>query len=201
MQGWGQTELLVLSTADASIRFGVTALTEDQPRPAGGLTEQEHGPAAARVYAVPVEPGPTALRAFALDDAQLVAALRALGPGRDLGATGGGVSTADAWILFPASVGSSPSPGGVLVNDGDEEIVATIEVVAPGGGTPTGPATVTVPPHGTAAVPPELWEAAPDAALLVRAEGGSLVALTASVSPQLDDAFALSLGVTLPHEP
>ena len=58
-----------------------------------------------------------------------------------------------------------------------------------------------MPAHGTAAVPPELWEAAPDAALLVRAEGGQLVALTASVSPQLEDAFALSLGVPLPHEP
>jgi hypothetical protein len=201
MQGSGQTELLVLSTADASIRFGVTALSEDQPRPAGGLTEQEHGPAAARVYAVPVEPGPTALRAFALDDAQLVAALRALGPGRDLGATGGAVSSADAWILFPASVGTSASGGGVLVNDGDDEVVATIELVPVEDGTAAAPATVTVPAHSTAAVPPDLWEAAPDAALLVRAEGGPLVALTASVSPQLDDAFALSLGVALPHEP
>jgi hypothetical protein len=201
MQGSGETELLVLSTADASIRFGVTALTEDQPRPAGGLTEQEHGPAAARVYAVPVEPGPTALRAFTLDEAELVAALRAVGPGRDMGATGGAVSSADAWILFPASVGSSPSPGGVLVNDGDVEVVATIELVPGEGGTAAASATVSVPPHGTAAVPPELWEGAPDAALLVRAEGGPLVALTSSTSPQLEDAFALSLGVPLPHEP
>jgi hypothetical protein len=201
MQGSGQTELLVLSTADASIRFGVTALTEDQPRPAGGLTEQEHGPAAARVYEVPVEPGPTALRVFALDGAELVAGLRASGPEGDMGATGGAVSTAEAWILFPASAGSSPSPGGVLVNDGDDEVIVTIEPVPGEGGTAAAPATVTVPAHGTAAVPPELWEAAPDAALLVRTEGGQLVALTSSTSPQLDDAFALSLGVPLPHEP
>ncbi|HEX5938537.1 MAG TPA: hypothetical protein VFZ75_12750 [Actinomycetota bacterium] len=200
MQGSGQTELLVLSTADASIRFGVTALTEGQPRPAGGLTEQEHGPDAARVYAVPVDPGPTALDVFS-DDAQLAAALRALGPGEDLGATAGAVSSANAWILLPASVGADASPGGVLVNGGEGEIVATIELLPPQGGPAAAPATVTVPPHGTAAVPSELWEASPDAALLVRAEGGPLVALTAATSPQAADAFALSLGVPLPHEP
>ena len=107
MQGSGQTELLVLSTADGSIRFGVTALTEDQPRPAGGLTEQEHGPAAARVRG-PGRAGADGPPRVHADDAQLVAALRALGPGRDMGATGGAVSPAETWILFPASVGSSP---------------------------------------------------------------------------------------------
>jgi hypothetical protein len=200
MQGSGQTELLVLSTADASIRFGVTALTQDQPRPAGGLTEQEHGPDAARVYAVPVDPGPAALDVFT-DDAELAAALRALGPGEDVGATAGAVSSANAWILLPASVGADASPGGVLVNDGDDEIVATIDLLPREGGPAAAQATVTVPPHGTTAVPPELWEASPDAALLVRAEGGSLVALTAATSPQAADGFALALGVPLPHEP
>ena len=201
MQGSGQTELLVLSTADSSIRFGVTALTQDQPRPAGGLTEQEHGPAAARVYAVPTDPGPTAMAVFALDGAELAAALRALGPGEDMGATAGAVAPAEAWVLLPASIGATASPGGVLVNDGDEEVVATIELLPREGGTTAAPATVTVPAHGAAAVPPELWEAAPDAALVVRAEGGPLVALTASTSPQAADAFALALGAPLPHEP
>ena len=44
MQGSGQAELLLLSTGGGSIRFGATALSEGQPSPAGGLTEQQHGP-------------------------------------------------------------------------------------------------------------------------------------------------------------
>ena len=46
------------------------------------------------------------------------------------------------------------------MNDGDDEVVAMIEVIPAEGGTAAAPATITVPAHGTAAVPPELWEAA-----------------------------------------
>jgi hypothetical protein len=52
-------------------------------------------------------------------------------------------------------------------------------------------------------VPPDLWGAAPDAALLIQTEDGALVALAASTSQGAGgtSAYALSMGVPLPHEP
>jgi len=202
MQGSGQTELLLLSTAETSIRFGATGLSEDQPRPAGGLTEQEHGPAAAHAYAIPVDPGPVAIRLFTLEDAPIVGALRARGPGEDLGATAGAVGGSDVWLVLPATSGLSSTPGAVLVNDGDEDVVATVELLPQDGGTATAPVTVLVPAHSAAAVPPALWASAPGAAVLIRSDRGPLVALAASTSRGTGDAdrFALSMGVPLPHE-
>jgi hypothetical protein len=203
MQGSGQTELLILSTSERSIRFGATGLGEAPPRPAGGLTEQEHGPAAARAYAIPVEPGPVGIRLFTFEEAPVVAALRALGPGEDLGATAGAVARSESWLVLPAASRTKAVPGAVLVNDGDSDVVATLELLPREGDTAAAPVTVRVPAHAAAAVPPEFWASAPGAAMLVRAEGSPLVALAASTSPGRGsaDAFALSMGVPLPRAP
>jgi hypothetical protein len=203
MQGSGQTELLLLSTSESSIRFGATGLSEDQPRPVGGLTEQEHGPAAARAYAIPVDPGPVGIRLFTLEDASVVAALRALGPGEDLGATAGAVEGSESWLVLPAASSASAIPGAVLVNDGTVDILATVELLPQEGDPAAAPVTVRVPANSAAAVPPEFWASAPGGAMLISAEGGPLVALAASTSPGKGsaDGFALSMGVPLPHEP
>jgi hypothetical protein len=199
MKGSGQNELVLLSTASGSIRFGATSLSQDQPRPAGGLTEQEHGPTAARAYAVPEEAGPAAVRLFTLEGALVSGALRVSGPGTDPGSTGGSVSASDAWVLLPASAKVSADPGAVLVNDGDVAVVASVELLPREGGTSPSSVTITVPAHATAAVPPDLWASAPASALVVRADG-PIVALSASISPGSQDAeaFALSVGVPLP---
>jgi len=202
MQGSGQAELLVLSTASASIRFGATALSEEEPRPAGGLTEQEHPAAAARAYAVPTDAGPIAVRLFTLGGAPVAGALRVRGPGVDLGATAGVVVASDTWIVLPASAQTPAVPGAVLVNDTDTDVAATIELLPHEGDTAVASITVQVPAHGAAAVPPDLWASAPGSALLIRADG-PLVALAATTSPGAPDtdAFALSMGIPLPHEP
>jgi Family of unknown function (DUF5719) len=199
MQGSGQTELLLLSTAGESIRFGATTLSRGQPRPAGGLTEQEHDPAAARAYAIPVEPGPVAIDLFTLDDAPVVGALRASGPGEDLGATAGAVTASDTWLVLPATSRVPATPGAVLVNDGDADVVATVQLLPQEGGTAPAPVTVDVPAHSAVAVPPDFWASASGAGMLIRSEGGPLVALAASTSGSAD-AFALSIGVPLPPE-
>jgi hypothetical protein len=199
MEGSGEAELLLLSTGGESIRFGATALSEGQPSPAGGLTEQEHGPAAARAYAIPVESGPAAIRLFTLEGARVVGALRARGPGEDLGATGGAVAASDAWLVLPAVSRALSTPRAVLVNDGDADVVATVELLPQEGGTAAAPLTVHVPAHSAAAVPPDLWASDSGAAMLVRSEGGPLVALAASTSGHAG-AFALSMGVPVPPE-
>jgi hypothetical protein len=202
MKGSGQAELLLLSTASRSIRFGATALSEEEPRPAGGLTEREHPPTAARAYAVPTDAGPTAVRLFTLGGAPVAGGLRALGPGVDLGSTAGAIGAADAWIVLPASAQTPAEPGAVLVNDTDADVWATVELLPQEGGTAAASVTVQVPAHGAAAVPQDLWASAPGSALSIRADG-PLVALAATTSrgSRDADAFALSMGVPLPHEP
>jgi hypothetical protein len=202
MKGSGQTELLLLSTAQGSIRFGATTLSEDQPRPASGLTEQEHGPAAARAYAIPAEEGPTAIRLFTLEDAPVAGAIRALGPGEDLGATAGAVESSEGWLVFPASAQIHSDPGAVLVNDGDVDVVATVELLPQEGSTAAASVTVRIPAHGATAVPSGLWATAPGSALLIHADGPfvALAATTSRAAPD-SDAFALSMGVPLTQEP
>jgi hypothetical protein len=201
MQASGQTELLLLSTAQGSIRFGATTLSEDQPRPAGGLTEQEHGPAVARAYAVPEESGPSAIRVFTLEDALVAGALRAVGPGADRGATAGAVAASEAWVLFPASALAPADPGAVLVNDGNVDVVATAELLPGAGGTADAPVTIRVPAHSAAAVPPDLWAPAPGSAMVISADG-PIVALAAATSGSAGaDAFALSVGLPVPQRP
>jgi hypothetical protein len=203
--GTGQAELIVLSVSDQTIRFGATALTEELPRPAGGLTEQDHPPLSARAYPVQVASGPTAIRPFVLDGASAVTALRVLGSRDDLGATAGASLPAASWLVFPALTGTTAEPALVLANDGNAEAVATLEVLPGEGGTAAEPITVDVPAHGTAAVPPEFLAAAPGSAVVVHATG-PIVALSAA-SAAGDDrrgaggAFALSMGVPIPQTP
>lgn len=203
--GSGQSELLVLSVAERTIRFGATALTEDLPSPAGGLTEEDHPPQSAQAYPVEVGPGPTAIRPFVLDGADAVTSLRVLGPRDDLGSTGGTSTPAGSWLVFPALIGSGAEPAMVLVNDGEAASVATLEILPREGGTAAAGITVDVPAHATAAVPPAFLASAPGSAIVVRATE-PIVAL--SVASAVGDgrrdergAFALSMGLPLPQTP
>jgi hypothetical protein len=120
----------------------------------------------------------------------------------DLGSTAGAVAASDSWIVLPASAQIPAEPGAVLVNDTDADVWATVELLPQEGGTAAASVTVQVPAHGAAAVPPDLWASAPGSALQIRADG-PLVALAATTSPGSPgaDAFALSMGVPLPHKP
>lgn len=201
MKGSGQTELILLSVEDASVRFGATSLSERPPRPAAGLTEQEHAPTAALAYAVPVQEGPSAIEAYTHDEARVIGALRALGPRDDPAASAGAMTPAASWLLLPAAAGEPSDPGAVLVNPGEDDVRVDLEALAPEGGTAAAPITVDVPGHSAAAVPPAFLEAAAGAGVIARANAGAIVALTASTSlgEDADEAFALSLGIPLPQ--
>jgi hypothetical protein len=196
--GSGQAELLVLSTADRSIRIAATELSDEPPRPAGGLTEREQRPLAAAPYAVPVDEGPSAIRLFVLGGDAAAAALRVLGPGGDLGSTSGTSTPASAWVVFPALASPSAERAVVLVNEGDASAVATLELLPGDTGAAAAPVTVDVPAHGAAAVPPAFLASASGSAVLVRTSGGPVTALSASTSPG-DGPYALSLGVPVPR--
>ena len=204
IRGSGQAELILASVSDRTIRFQATELSDEPPEPAGGLTDEEHGPQAAQAYAVPVDAGPTAIRLFVLGGARAVAALRALGPGADPGSTSGSSGPAPAWVVLPAGLNDASEPSLVLVNDGDTAVVATVELLGSSGGTAAAPITVDVPPHAAATVPPDFLASALGSAVLVRVEGGSVVALAASSTSgdkRGGGAYALSLGLPLPQQP
>lgn len=196
--GSGPSELLVLSAAESSIRFGATELSAEPPRPAGGLTEQDHGPFAARAYPVDVGPGATGIRLFTLEGATVAAALRAIGPGEDQGSTGGAIRPAADWLVLPSLVGGSAEPALALVNDGEEDAEVRIEILAREGGAAAAPITVDVPAHGAAAAPAAFLASAPGSAVLVRSDVPVVALGSASAEGPRGAGFALSLGVAVP---
>jgi Family of unknown function (DUF5719) len=200
MKGSERADLVVLSTADRSMRFGATLLGTEAPRPAGGLTEQEEPPASARSYPVTLEGGPGGVETFSVEEVPIAAALRAPGPSGDRGSTGGTTRPWPAWTVLPATAIGPSKPGLVLLNAGDDAVVAHVESLAREGGTAAAPVDVEVPPHGAAAVPASFLEAAPGSGVLVRADG-PIAALAASTSIGKDatDTFALSMGVAVPR--
>ena len=62
LHGSGQTELLLLSTASGSIRFGATALSEDEPRPPAGSPSGSTVPPPPAHTRSPATAGPSAVR-------------------------------------------------------------------------------------------------------------------------------------------
>jgi hypothetical protein len=200
MKGSDRADLVVLSTAERSMRFGATQLGREAPRPAGGLTEQEQPPASARSYPVTLEAGPGGVETFALEDVPIAAALRAPGPSGDRGSTGGTARPWPAWVVLPAAGVGPTEPGLVLLNPGDTAAVAHLRALPQEGGTAAAPIDVEVPPHGAAAVPASFLEVEPGSAVLVRADGPiAALASSTSIGKEGTDTFALSMGVTVPH--
>jgi hypothetical protein len=200
MGGSGHVQLLVVSTMDRSIRFGATELSEQPPRPAGGLTEQEHAPTSARAYPAALEGGPSAVQLFTLEGTSVVAALRLPGPGEDPASTSGTMVPSPTWVVLPAAAVEPSNPHVVLVNAGDEQVVAHVAFLPRGGGTAAAPVDVSVPAHGAAAVPPAFLDTARGSAILVRADGAiAALAATTSTGKEGLDTFALSMGVAVPQ--
>ena len=201
--GSGQAELLVLSVTDETIRFGATALTEDLPRPAGGLTEQDLPPLSARAYPVEAGSGPTTIRAFTLDGARTVAALRVLGPQDDMGATAGANAGAGAWVVLPAVAGCGGAPALGLAHHGARDAGVPLRILPREGAAAAADVTMDVPAHGAAAVPEAFLTSAPGSAVLVRATAPVVALGAASVVPDgrrgAGGAYALSMGVSVPQ--
>jgi hypothetical protein len=199
--GAGSMQLLVLSPGERSIRFGATELSSEPPRPAGGLTEQDHGPFAATAYPIEIGSGPTGIELFTLDGARVAGAVRAIGAGDDRGATGGAVEPAPDWVVLPSVAGASGEPALALVNDGDRDAVVHLEILAREGGAAAAPVTVEVPAHGAAAAPPAFLASAPGSAVLVRSDVPIVALGAASVETRRGAGFALSMGAALPRTP
>ncbi|HLB39671.1 MAG TPA: hypothetical protein VJM84_04390 [Actinomycetota bacterium] len=193
--GGGTVSLQV--PGDAGIRFGGTLLSTSPPQTAGNLTVIRQG--GASTVSAPVRTfGPSAV-VVQVDGAGVVSAgLREGGPGPDDAATGGTATPGRAWVVLPTALGGAKKPAVVLVNDGDEAVAATLQLLPEGGGSLGDTITVTVEAHGAAGVPRPFLQGDPTAAVLVVA-AGDLVALGAGTSgPGGDGWYAMALGVPVP---
>ncbi len=89
----------------------------------------------------------------------------------------------------------------VLANPGDQPVAVMLHLVVARGANPAADISVTVPAASAVGVPAEFLASAPQAAVLVQADGGEIVALGASTSlgVQGRSVYALSTGVVLPQ--
>jgi hypothetical protein len=194
--GAGQTVLAMIVPGEAPVQFGATLLSSEAATPAGGLTEAGQGPTSAATYPIPVD-GPGSVEVVTQAERQVVASLRAIGVGNDWGATGGAMAPAERWVVLPATIGEPVIPGLILVDPGNDAATVTLHVLGE-----AGPSDLVVQLEAGRAfqVPEGFWAAAADAAVLVTAEGGPVLALAASTSLGTSglSTYALAIGVPAP---
>lgn len=194
--GAGQTVLALMVPGDTPVQFGATLLSSEEATPAGGLTEAGQGPTSAATYPIPVE-GPGSVEVVAQGDGRVVASLRAIGVGNDWAATGGAMAPAGRWVVLPATIGEPVIPGLILVDPGNDTVTVTLHVLGE-----AGPSDLVVQLEAGRAfqVPKGFWADAADAAILVTAEGGPVLALAASTSLGNSglSTYALAMGVPIP---
>ena len=118
----------------------------------------------------------------------------------DSAATGGALAPARSWVVLPTVVGRVSHPGLVLVNPGTDPAQVDLHLLAAPGDQLPPDLTLTVAPRTTMSVPEDFLSTSPQAAVVVRATGGAIVALGASTSlgRQGTNGYALAVGVAIP---
>ena len=197
--GTGQTTLLVGMPAQEGTGFGVSLLTREPVQDFGGLTDAELPGAAAHAYPGSVA-GPSGVALEVRGEGMVAAALRAEGRSIDDGATAGAPSPAATWLVPSTFLAEPWFPGLVIMNPGDRDAQVTLHHLATGGTPSTDERTIAVPAGSAVAAPSEFLEAAPQAAIVVEAQGGKVVALGSSASSGVQGyaRYALVLGVPMP---
>jgi hypothetical protein len=193
--GGGIVSLLV--PGDLGVRFGATLLQADeQEQTAGNLALVRQG-GTSTVSAPFSTVGPSAVIVTITGEGEVVADVRAAGPGPDDASTGGTATPGPGWVVLPTAVGGSPAPALVLVNSGDTPVTATATLLDGGGET----VSVTVAPRQTASVPLRFLRGDATAGVLIVGDG-DLVALGAGTSgPGQTGWYAMAMGVPLPPAP
>lgn len=196
--GAGQSVLSLSVPSAGGSDVQAVALGEGPAGPLGGVSAKSLDEGSAAIFPVVTE-GPAAVKVSVQDGAPVVAALRTSGRGDDSGATGGVAATADDWVVMPTVAGDPSIPGLAIVNPGDEPSRVTLRLLARQGG-PSSEISIEVPAASVVAAPRGFLEKAPDAAVLVHAEGSPVVALGASSSLGNSglSTFGMALGVPMP---
>jgi hypothetical protein len=198
MGGAGQSILSLESPADEGSDVQAVALAGGGVTPLEGLSAKSLDPASAAIFPV-VSDGPTGVKVSVQDGAPVVAALRTTGRGNDSGATGGAAAPAEDWVVMPTVAGEPSIPGLVIVNPGDGSARVTLRLLARQGG-PSDEITIEVPAASAVSAPRGFLAKAPDAGVMVHADGSPVVALGASTSLGNSglSTFGMAVGVPMP---
>jgi hypothetical protein len=195
--GTGAGTLSLLVPGDLGVRFGATQLSSDTAaQPAGNLTVVRQG-GTSTVSAPITTDGPSAVVLQVAGSAVVGVGLREVGRGSDDAATAGTTVSARSWVVLPAALGRRARSDLVLVNQSDQPVSATLQLLPAAGGDAGTPFTLVVPPGRTASPPPDWLDTDPTAAISITGDA-DLVALSAGTTGRdRSGGYALSMGVPL----
>jgi hypothetical protein len=195
--GAGQSVLSLEVPTEEGSDLQAVAIGQGGVRPLEGPAKAVD-PASAAILPV-ITDGPAGVRVSVQEGAPVVAALHTTGPSDDSGATGGAAAPADDWVVMPTVAGDPSIPGLAIVNPGDGPSSVTLRLLTRQGGA-SGEVTMDVPAASAVAAPRGFLERAPDAAVLVHAEGSLVVVLGASSSLGNSglSTFGMAIGVPMP---
>lgn len=197
--GVGQAQLVMTVPGEAGASLGGTLLSNEGPSPLPGLVGASQEPATAKLFPLLTD-GAAAANPVSQDGTGIVAALRASGPGVDPASTAGVLDPAPTWIVTPTVAGAPSRPGLVLVNPRNAPTQVTLHLLAPAAATPGADITVTIPAASAVGTPAAFLSSAPQASVLVTAQGGAgIVALGASTSLGANGSAAYALAVGVPE--
>ena len=179
--------------------FSATLRSQDAPQPAGGLVERSQEPASAAVHAIPTA-GPSGIDLVVSEGAPIVAAIRTVGVGGDVGATAGSVEPAGSWVVTPTVAGDPQRAGLLLLNPGASPATVTVTSI-PAEGEQASEIGMSIPAGTVAVAPREFMDTVGAASLAVIGEGSPVVALGASTSLGNEglSLFGLAAGVPVPE--
>ncbi|HEX7246528.1 MAG TPA: DUF5719 family protein, partial [Actinomycetota bacterium] len=179
--------------------FSATLRSEDAPQPAGGLVERSQEPASAALHPI-VTTGPSGIDLVVSEGEPVVAALRTVGLGGDIGATAGSVAPAKSWVVTPTVAGQPSRAGLLLLNPGTSTATVTVTSI-PDEGEQASEIGMSIPAGTVAAAPRGFMDGVAGSSLLVVSEGSPVVALGASTSLGNEglSLFGLAAGMPIPE--
>ena len=201
--GAGQSQLAVTVPGGRAAGLSATLLSGSPPAPLSELVGASQASETARVYPVTTT-GPSMIELTTQGGVQVVASLRAAGPLRDGGATGGATAAATSWVVTPTVVAAATPPrAGPGQSRPARKPRSSCTCSLPPRRAPAADITVNVPASSVVGVPSAFLASAPQASVLVTSSGGPIVAMGASTSRGalgLAD-YALAMGVRVPVTP
>jgi hypothetical protein len=197
--GPGQSQIAIGVPGESGANLGGTLLSQGASRPVPGLVGASQDPQTARVYPL-ITSGPATALVQVRGGALMAASLRAVGPGKDEGATSGATGPAVAWIVTPTVVGHPFVPGLILANPGSVPATVKLHLLAPAGAKAAADVSVDLPAGSVVTVPTAFLASAPVASVLATSDGPPILAL--GVSSSLGNRgladYALAMGIPIP---
>ena len=198
-QDSGLADLAVLNTGADDVQLKASLLGRGARQTATGAQNQLVEPRSANTFSL--ETGVPSTIDVNASGASMVTARRSGGVEGDLGSTAGAAAPAEQWVVLPTTGDKPYETRLALANPGETDVTAALTIMGEDGPVADpAPLEVTVPAGLTVIAPADFTNAAPQAAVHVRASGGAVAALSASYSSDRA-AYAVATGVEVSGAP